>query len=151
MSVYELYWNPITKKKSPLADEMEKYGLKATDNEALNAQMLKNARAMNKEDNSQNQEVSYSSRPWADLIYQLDLTFHTDPKDDIDEINDKLDELLSGINDDEELTNEIEDLRSYVSQLYVDYQSISSSSIDTSQSLTTQLNNIAVMNTLFIT
>ena len=93
VSLYEYYYNinnkdEQKKKTSPLADEMEKYGLIPTDSEALNIAMLNNAKRLEKQNTTTSDEqIPNSQRPWADLMYQLGISFNDDPKDDIEDIN----------------------------------------------------------------
>ena len=151
LSLYEYYYSINNKKdskkdESPLALEMKKYGLKPTDNEALNARKLQEAKTLEQNKNAdKNEEISYSDRPWADLMYQLDIQFNKDPKDDIDDIKEELSKLTLGL-DDEELSKEVSDLENYVDKLYINFKG-NESSLDTSMSLTSQLNNMALMNT----
>lgn len=150
LSIYEYYYSINNKKKeakkeSPLASELEKYGLKATENEAYNVQLLKQAQANEKSKEESSSTTSYADRPWADIMYQLNIEFNEDPKDDIVDIKEELKKLTAGI-DDEDFSKEIKDLENYVSDLYISYINTNSSNIDTSLSLTTQLNNLAIMN-----
>ena len=150
LSIYEYYYSINNKKKeekkeSPLASELEKYGLKATDNEAYNVQMLRQARENEKSKEEASSTTSYANRPWADIMYQLNIEFNDDPKDDIEDIKEELKKLTAGI-DDEDFNKEIEDLENYVSDLYISYINTNSTNMDTSLSLTTQLNNLAIMN-----
>ena len=153
LSIYEYYYSinnnnkkKEAKKESPLASELEKYGLKATENEAYNVQLLKQAQANEKAQQEESSSTtSYTDRPWADIMYQLNIEFNEDPRDDIEDIKEELKKLTAGI-DDEDFSKEIKDLENYVSDLYISYINTNSSSIDTSLSLTTQLNNLAIMN-----
>lgn len=125
ISLYEYYYQinkpKEEKKKSPLADEMAKYGLTPTKDESLNAILLNQAKRLSeKQSKEEENPESYSERPWADLMYQLNLEFNPNPDDDIDEIKEKLDELLMEA-DDEELNREINDLKSYVESLFIGY------------------------------
>lgn len=151
LSIYEYYYridkDEDKEKKSPLADEMKKYGLTPTENEALNVSLLKRAKELEKQ-NSQTQEnstIAKEDRPWADLMYQLNISFNDDPKEDINDIKEELEKLTRGLNDDE-LTKEINDLEDYVENLYVNFVENQSGSINTSLSLGSQLNNIAILN-----
>ena len=84
------------------ADEMREYGLTPTDDEQLNIALLQRAKNIQKQNNNQQEdETSYSQRPWADLMYQLELSFNPDPKDDIQDIKDELAKLTKGVADDE--------------------------------------------------
>lgn len=152
LSIYEYYYSinnnkkKEAKKESPLASELEKYGLKATENEAYNVQLLKQAQANEKAQQEESSSTtSYADRPWADIMYQLNIEFNEDPRDDIEDIKEELKKLTAGF-DDEDFNKEIKDLENYVSDLYISYINTNSSSIDTSLSLTTQLNNLAIMN-----
>lgn len=146
LSIYEYYYSLNRKKASPVAKELEEYGLKATDNDALNIAMLQRAKAQERTNASgEEQSESYSDRPWADLMNQLNITFNENPADDIEDIKKELSKLLRGVSD-EELETEISDLVDYVEDLYVDFRNLNLNSIDTSQSLTTQLNTMATYN-----
>ena len=148
VSLYEYYYTinrKEEKKESPLADEMRKYGLTPTDNEALNVSLLKKAKEQEEAKNSEEKSSSYSDRPWADIMYQLDISFNKDPKDDIQDIKDEIRELTYGLKD-EELTKDLEDLESYVENLYINYQSNNSGGFDYSNTLTSQLNNLSRIN-----
>lgn len=149
VSLYEYYYtinkNEEKKKESPLADEMRKYGLTPTDNEALNAAMLQRAKQTSEESSNEKQEIPYSQRPWADLMYQLGLEFNPDPKDDIDDIKDELSKLTQGINDDE-LNKEVKDLEKYVENLYLNFENNYSTTFDASSTLSAQLNNLSMLN-----
>lgn len=148
VSLYEYYYtiNDNKKKTSPLAQEMKKYGLVPTDNETINIAMLKKAKEAEAAKNESNasKETSYSDRPWADIMYQLNIDFNDDPSDDIVDIKEKLNFLLRGI-EDEELEEEINDLKNYVERLYLDYDRISSG-YNGSIALTSQLNNLSIIN-----
>ena len=151
VSLYEYYYRinkeEEKKKESPLADEMRKYGLVPTDNEALNVQLLKNAQeAKRNQEAQQNQEIPHSQRPWADLMYQLNIQFNDDPKDDIEDIKDELALLLRGMDDDEELNKEIKDLENYVERLYLNFQQNYSKDISRASSINMHLNNLAMIN-----
>ena len=151
VSLYEYYYRinkeEEKKKESPLADEMRKYGLVPTDNETLNVQLLKNAKeAKRKEETQQNQEIPHSQRPWADIMYQLNIQFNEDPKDDIDDIKDELALLLKGMEDDDELNQEIKDLENYVERLYLSFQQIYSPNTSKTSSISMHLNNLAMIN-----
>lgn len=152
VSLYEYYYKihkeeQEKKKESPLAEQMRQYGLVPTDNEVLNIALLKNAReAKNSSTETSPQEVPYSDRPWADLMYQLNIQFNEDPKDDIEDIKDELALLIRGMDDDEELSNEIADLESYVERLYLNFVDNYSSRVVKSSSINVQLNNLAMIN-----
>ena len=150
LSLYEYYYKINKDKKekdeSPIARELREYGIEPTDNEQLNIAMLKKAKEVKDnqgEDNSYN--IPNSERPWADLMYQLNLTFNDDPRDDIDDIKDELQILLRGLND-EELEREIEDLESYVEDLYVSFNKNYGDRTDFSSVLSSQLNNLSLLN-----
>ncbi len=147
VSLYEYYYtinnNKEKDKKSPLADEMQKYGLKPTDDEALNAVLLQRAKQAKEAQKSVKEEKeSKADRPWADIMYQLNLTFNEDPLDDIEDIKEELAKLLSDIKD-EELEQDITDLEDYVEKLYITFtkNNVSSKSL-----LTVQMNNISNLN-----
>jgi len=149
VSLYEYYYKihkEQEKKESPLADEMRKYGLVPTDNETINIQLLQNAKkAKSNEEAQTNKEIPYSDRPWADLMYQLNISFNEDPKDDIDNIKEELALLTKGMND-EELNKEIKDLENYVENLYINFQQNYSTSIAKSVTFDAQLSNLAMIN-----
>ena len=149
VSLYEYYYtiNGSSKRKSsPLANEMKKYGLVPTDNEQKNVMLLEQAKMREKAKNKKQSKetVSYSDRPWADIMYQLNISFNENPSDDIVDIREKLDFLLKGI-EDEELEKEINDLENYVERLYVDFEKTNSGSIRTTL-LTSELNNLSLIN-----
>lgn len=149
ISLYEYYYsiNKDEKKKtSPLEREMREYGLTPTDNERLNIAMLEKAKDIQREiDNQSSNTISFSDRPWADVMYQLNLSFNEDPKEDITDIKEELQKLLIGI-EDEELNKEITDLEKYVEELYVSFSATYSTSIDTTSTINMQLNNLAMLN-----
>jgi len=149
VSLYEYYYtiNKDSKKKksSPIADEMKEYGLTPTDDEQLNIAMLQRAKNMQNQNNSQENETSYSNRPWADLMYQLNLTFNSDPKDDIQDIKEELTKLTKGVTDDE-LDKEVKDLESYVENLYINFVNNSGASVNSQNTLGAELNNLSMLN-----
>lgn len=149
VSLYEYYYkinkDEQEKKESPLARQMKEYGLTPTDNEALNVALLKRAQQLKQSENQEEKEISYSERPWADIMYQLNIQFNPDPKDDIQDIKDELALLLKDV-DDDELNKEIKDLESHVENLYINFQQNYSKSFDNSLSLSTQLNNLSMLN-----
>lgn len=148
VSLYEYYYkinkDEQEKKESPLAKEMREYGLTPTDNEAFNAALLAKAKSLKEAQNSQ-KEIPYTARPWADIMYQLNIPFNEDPKDDIEEIKKELAELVRGI-DDEELEKEVSDLESHVESLYLGFQSRNAGGFDNSMSISIQLNNLSMLN-----
>lgn len=147
VSIYEYYYSinqKEKKKESPLADEMRKYGLVPTDNEVINAAMLRQAKQIQEQNNTQEQEVANSDRPWADLMYQLNLPFNDDPKDDIEDIKEELASLMRGV-DDEELLKEVDDLEKSVEDMYIRFQKNYQESAF-STTLTSQLNNFSLLN-----
>ena len=148
VSLYEYYYqinkDEQKKKESPLVEEMRRYGLVPTDNEQLNIQLLKNAKEAKEAQNTP-KEIPYSDRPWADLMYQLDIQFNPDPKDDIEDIKEELAKLTLGM-DDEELSKEVSDLRSYVENLYLNFQSNNVGFARNTTTLNAQLNNLAMVN-----
>lgn len=151
VSLYEYYYRinkeEEKKKESPLADEMRKYGLVPTDNETLNVQLLKNAKeAKRQQETKQNQEIPHSQRPWADIMYQLNIQFNEDPKDDIADIKNELALLLRGMEDDDELNQEIRDLENHVEKLYLNFQQNYSKDITRISSVNMHLNNLAMIN-----
>lgn len=148
VSLYEYYYkinkDEQKKKESPLADEMRKFGLTPTDDENFNIILLQNAkRALQKDE--QKETISYSDRPWADIMYQLNISFNEDPKDDIEDIKDELAKLTVGLNDNE-LNQEIADLEDYVERLYLNFQSNNVSGFQNKSSINMQLNNLAMIN-----
>jgi hypothetical protein len=149
VSLYEYYYKinkeKEKKKESPLADEMRKYGLVPTDNEALNVQLLKNAKEAKKQETQQNEEIPHSQRPWADIMYQLNIQFNENPQDDIDDIKAELALLSKGMTDDE-LDQEIKDLENYIEKLYINFQQMHSPNISKTSSVNMHLNNLAMMN-----
>ena len=150
VSLYEYYYtiNQEDKKKksSPIAKEMKEYGLRPTDDEELNIAMLQRAKRLKANGESkESQEVNPSDRPWADLMYQLGLSFNPDPKDDIQDIKDELSKLTKGVSDDE-LDSEVKDLENYVEDLYLKFVQNYQSSFDFSTPLSTQLNNLSMLN-----
>ncbi len=146
LSIYEYYYSLNRKKSSPINKELEKYGIKPSDNEALNISMLERAKAQERANQAADKEDSSpSERPWADLMNQLNIPFNENPSDDIQDIKIELNKLLNGVSD-EELEEEVSDLVKYVESLFIDYESLNIKSIDTSESLTTQLNTIAAYN-----
>lgn len=147
VSIYEYYYSinhKEKKKESPLADEMRKYGLNPTDNEVINAAMLRQAKQIQEQNTAQESEIANSDRPWADLMYQLNLPFNDDPQDDIDDIKEELAMLMRGV-DDDELLKEIDDLEKSVEDMYIRFQNNNQSSMF-STTLTSQLNNFSMLN-----
>ena len=150
VSLYEYYYtiNQEDKKKksSPIAKEMKEYGLRPTDDEELNIAMLQRAKQLKAQNApKEDSEISQADRPWADLMYQLGLTFNPDPKDDIEDIKDELAKLTKGVSDDE-LDSEVRDLENYVEKLYLSFVKNNSGSIDASTLLSNQLSNLSMLN-----
>lgn len=149
VSLYEYYYkinkDEQEKKESPLAKEMREYGLTPTDNEDLNIALLRRAQQLKAAQGEESKEIPYSERPWADIMYQLNIQFNPDPKDDIQDIKDELALLMKGV-EDEELNKEITDLESYVENLYISFQQNYSSKFDNSAMLSAQLNNLSMLN-----
>ena len=151
LSLYEYYYQinkeDKDKKKSPLARELKEYGLTPTDDEALNIAMLQKAKQLEKQQKTEEkEEKSPMDRPWADLMYQLNIPFNDDPSDDIQDIKDELALLMKDV-EDEELENEIKDLQNHVEDLYVSFSRNNlSTQIDTSSLLYNELANISVLN-----
>ena len=151
VSLYEYYYSinrdDKKKKSSPIAKEMQEYGLKPTDDEQLNVAMLQMAKNVRgKDDSEEDEKESYSKRPWADLMYQLGLSFNPNPKDDIQDIKDELNKLVKGVSDNE-LEKEVKDLVAYVENLYISYNNNNlSGSIGSFDLLGSQLNNLSMMN-----
>ena len=150
VSLYEYYYtiNQEDKKKksSPIANEMKEYGLRSTDDEELNIAMLQRAKQLkaNGEAKEANQ-TDPAERPWADLMYQLGLSFNPDPKDDIQDIKDELSKLTKGVSDDE-LDSEVKDLENHVENLYLKFVQNSQNNMDFSTPLSTQLINLSMLN-----
>jgi len=149
VSLYEYYYkinkDEQEKKKSPLEREMREYGLTPTDNEALNIALLRRAQQLKSLEGQEKKEIPYSERPWADIMYQLNIQFNPNPKDDIQDIKDELALLMKDV-DDEELTKEIKDLESHVESLYISFQQNYSKDFDNSLAISTQLNNLSMLN-----
>lgn len=149
VSLYEYYYQinkeDKKKKESPIEKEMREYGLTPTDNDALNVALLRRAKELKAKEDLTKEEIPYSDRPWADLMYQLNIQFNPDPKDDIEDIKKELAILTKGM-DDDELNKEISDLESYVENLYLNFQQNYSTTLTNSFSLATQLNNLSVLN-----
>ena len=149
VSLYEYYYkinkDEQEKKKSPLEREMREYGLTPTDNEALNIALLRRAQQLKSLEGQEKKEIPYSKRPWADIMYQLNIQFNPNPKDDIQDIKDELALLMKDV-DDEELTKEIKDLESHVESLYISFQQNYSKDFDNSLAISTQLNNLSMLN-----
>ncbi len=150
VSLYEYYYTinnkeEEKKKSSPLESEMRKYGLTPTDNETLNIALLNQAKRLERSNEQEQKEASPSDRPWADLMYQLNISFNEDPAQDIQDIKDEVAKLVRGF-DDEELQKEVLDLEDYAEQLYISYQQNSSGSINTSDLLGSQLSNLSMLN-----
>lgn len=154
VSLYEYYYtiNRDTKKKksSPIAKEMKEYGLTPTDDEKLNIAMLERAKRIEKQKDQNDQISSPANRPWADLMYQLNLTFNPDPKDDIEDIKDELAKLTKGVSD-EELDSEVRDLENYVEKLYLNFEKNNLKTADLSSLLGNQLNNLSMLNQINLT
>lgn len=149
VSLYEYYYQinkeDKKKKESPIEKEMREYGLTPTDNDALNVALLRRAKELKANEDLAKEEIPYSDRPWADLMYQLNIQFNPDPKDDIEDIKKELAILTKGM-DDDELNKEISDLESYVENLYLNFQQNYSTTLTDAFTLTTQLNNLSVLN-----
>jgi len=149
ISLYEYYYtiNQEDKKKksSPLADEMREYGLTPTDNETLNASMLVAAKRAKQSNEQEDKTENYSDRPWADLMYQLNISFNPDPKQDIEDIKEEVAKLASGF-DDDELRQDVLDLEDYAQSLYLSYQQNNLDRLSGYETLTSQLNNISMLN-----
>ena len=150
VSLYEYYYtiNQENKKKksSPIAKEMKEYGLRPTDDEELNIAMLQRAKQSKAQGAPKEEpEVNPNDRPWADLMYQLGLSFNPDPKDDIEDIKNELTKLTIGVSDDE-LDSEVKDLENYVETMYLKFADNNSGSIQNSTLLSNQLNNLSMLN-----
>ena len=149
VSLYEYYYkinkDEQKKKESPIAEQMREYGLTPTDNEDLNIALLRRAQMLKTSEQEQEKEIPYSERPWADIMYQLNIQFNPNPKDDIQDIKDELALLMKGMND-EELSKEIKDLESYVENLYINFQQNYSKGFDSGLSISAELNNLSMLN-----
>ena len=150
VSLYEYYYtinrDKQKKKSSPIAKEMQEYGLTPTEDEQLNIALLQKAKNQQNLKNPQEErEIPYSERPWADLMYQLNLSFNPDPKDDVQDIKDELAKLTKGVSDDE-LDGEVRDLETYVEKLYLAFEKNSSESTALGGVLNSQLNNLSMLN-----
>lgn len=151
VSLYEYYYQinndeKQKKKTSPLEREMREYGLAPTDNEDLNIALLKQAKMLEQaKQDTQKEDIPNSKRPWADIMYQLNIPFNDDPEDDIQDIKDELAKLMRGL-DDEELSKEIHDLEDRVERLYINFQQNYSGTIDNSNILNYQLKNLSMIN-----
>ena len=151
VSLYEYYYqinnnnDSRSKKSSSIEKQMREYGLTPTEDDELNAALLKKAQSEKQTQDSE-EEIPYTDRPWADLMYQLNLSFNPDPKDDIEDIKEELQKLTFGMND-EELQGEITDLEDYVEELYIDFQkNYSSNTINPYSAFDAQLKNLSVIN-----
>lgn len=146
VSLYEYYYSinkKENKKESPLVQEMRQYGLTPTDSEQLNIAMLKRAKDMQNQQNIEKEQIPNSQRPWADLMYQLNIPFNEEPKDDIQDIKDELAKLLKGV-DDEDLLAEIKDLEKNVEDMYIRFQKNFESTF--SGAIGSQLHNLSMIN-----
>lgn len=147
LSIYEYYYTLNRKKTSPVDKELEEYGIKPTDNESLNVALLQRAKAQDEaQETEANDTTSYYDRPWADLMSQLNIPFNDNPADDIQDIKRELQDLISGVAEDKELQAEVDELISYVQDLYVDFKNINLTTFNTDSTLTSQLNAIATYN-----
>ena len=77
---------------------------------------------------------------------QLNIPFNDNPADDIQDIKRELQDLISGVAEDKELQAEVDELISYVQDLYVDFKNINLTTFNTDSTLTSQLNAIATYN-----
>lgn len=135
LSLYEYYYkiNNNNKSKKSAVEKINE------DNIRENIQNVK-------ENNTQTQEISKQDRPWADVMYQLNLTFNEDAKDDIQDIKVELDKLLKQADNDEELSKDIKDLENYVQNLYIDYKNTTAGTVNLNNSFTDELNAMSMMN-----
>ena len=148
VSIYEYFYkiNENNKKKSPIEKELKEYGIKPTDSEELNIALLKQAKSLeNTQNNQTSQEVPYSQRPWADVMYQLNLPFNENPRDDIQDIIKELSQLTKGVND-SELEQDVKDLEDHVKSLYLSFEQSYLSNTTTINTLDSQLGQLALMN-----
>lgn len=132
VSLYEYYYTINKKEDTSKTDSV------IDDKEAKKAQ--EKIETDNKDDKTQT--ISPKDRPWADLIYQLGLSFNDDPKQDIVDIKTELNNLVLGL-DDKELQSEVQDLISYVDKMYHNFESSFTSNSD---SLSTQLSMMSLIN-----
>ncbi len=150
ISLYEYYYKINKEKqekdKSPIAKEMKKYGLTPTDDESLNIALLQRAKNLSSQNvNEGKEQIANEDRPWADIMYQLDLSFSENPADDIENIKKELKNLMIGVVD-EELQQEIDELESNVIQMYIDFQRNGSNVDMKFNSLGAELNNLSMLN-----
>lgn len=132
VSLYEYYYTINKKEDTSKTDSV------VDNKEAKKAQEQKET-----EDTKDNtQTISPNDRPWADLIYQLGLSFNDDPKQDIVDIKTELNNLVLGL-DDKELQSEVQDLISYVDKMYHNFSSNFTGNPD---SLSTQLSMMSLIN-----
>lgn len=132
VSLYEYYYT-INKKEDTSKAES------ATDKEAETKKVQEDKA---QEPKGETQTISPQNRPWADLIYQLGLSFNDSPKQDITDIKTELNNLILGL-DDKELQAEVEDLTNYVDKLYHNFESNFSNNSD---SLSVQLSMMSLIN-----
>ncbi len=149
ISLYEYYYkinkDKQDKDKSPIAQEMKEYGLAPTDDESLNIAMLKRAKELqNTSKKGDDDYIPNEDRPWADIMYQLDLSFNENPVDDIDDIKEELQNLMIGVTDDD-LIEDIKQLESNVDEMYIDFRNNAAVDI-TYNTLGMELNNLSMLN-----
>lgn len=95
-----------------------------------------------KEEEKDSREIPADERPWADIMHQLNLAFHANPKDDIVAIEHELVMLSSGIQD-EELKNEIDELISETKTMYSEFDLLQTGQIN---KLDNELKNLSTLN-----
>lgn len=142
LSIYEYYYSLNSRAVSLEREEKEK---KITPSSSKTEKTANSdeARSTNNASASSEKTENYQNRPWADIMYQLNISFNKDPKDDITSIKNKLMELYKGI-DDEELKNELEDLKHSVESSYSSY--VNSQSVDGNAMISNHLNNMSIIN-----
>ena len=77
-------------------------------------------------------------------MYQLNIPFNEDPKDDIQDIKDELAMLMRGV-DDEELLAEVYDLEKNVESMYIRFKK-NYQNADFTTILGSQLHNLSMIN-----
>lgn len=140
VSLYEYYYK-INKseetQKEPKNTDIKPIGDEAENTVNKNAQIEPEDK---KEVSGQEQ-----SRPWADIMDQLGLSFNIDPKDDVKAIKSALNNLTKDI-DDAELLADIKDLDDYVKTMYITYYNNDYDSSKVSSSLSQELESISAIN-----
>lgn len=135
ISLYEYYYkiNNRNKKKENLAVE---------DEPQQNPNIVKE----DENKNPQSTDIPPTARPWADIMYQLNISFNEDPKDDIKAIKRKLASLTAGLAD-KELDSEVKDLENHIDKLYVEFKQISHNGVNSSPTaLVDELMTLSIQN-----